>query len=65
MISLPKYVGIYIKLKLVHGTLDVHYSCTFLVSFTLKNNSPNFVNNFEKKFPEMFPKQKHRMKFLL
>ena len=48
MISLPKYVGIYTKLKLVHGLLDVHYSCTSLLSFTFKNNSLNFVNNLEK-----------------
>ena len=65
MISLSKYVGIYIKLKLVHGTLDVQHSCTSVVSFTLKNNSPNFINNLEKNFPEMLPKKEHSMKFFL
>ena len=48
MISLPKCVGIYTKLKLVHGPLDVHHSCTSLLSFTSKNNFLNFVNNLEK-----------------
>ena len=48
MISLPKCVGIYTKLKLVHGHLDVNHSCTSLLSFTFKNNFLNFVNNLEK-----------------
>ena len=48
MISLPKCVGIYTKLKLVHGLLDVHHSCTSLLSFTFKNNFLNFVNSLEK-----------------
>ena len=41
-------VGIYTKLRLVHGPLDVHHSCTSLLSFTFKNNFLNFVNNLEK-----------------
>ena len=48
MISLPKCVGIYAKLKLVHWTLNVHHMCTSLLSFTVKNNSLNFVNNLER-----------------
>ena len=48
IISLPKCVGIYTKLKLVHGPLDVHHSCTSLLSFTFKNNFLNFVNSLEK-----------------
>ena len=41
-------MGIYTKLKLVHGPLDVHHSCTSLLSFTFKNNFLNFVNSLEK-----------------
>ena len=48
MISLPKCVGIYTKLKLVHGPLDVHDSCISLLSFTFKNNFLDFVNSLEK-----------------
>ena len=48
MISLPKCMGIYTKLKLVHGPLNVHHSCTPLLSFIFKNNFLNFVNNLEK-----------------
>ena len=48
MISLPNWVGIYTKLKLVHWTLDVHHSCTSLLSFTFKNNSLNFVQKKRK-----------------
>ena len=41
MISLPRCMGFYTKFKLVHWTLDVHPSCTSLLSFTVKNNSLN------------------------
>ena len=51
MISLPRCMGIYTKLKLVHWTLDVHHSCTSLLSFTVKNNSLNFV---QKKMKNIF-----------
>ena len=48
IISLPKWGAIYTKLKLVHWTLDVHHSCTSLLSFTFKNNSLNFVQKKRK-----------------
>ena len=48
MISLPRWVGIYTKLKLVHWTLDVHHSCSSLLSFTFKNNFRNFVQKKRK-----------------
>ena len=48
MISLPRCVDIYTKLKLVHWTLDVHHSCSSLLSFTFKNNSLNFVQKKRK-----------------
>ena len=48
MISLPKCVDIYTKMKLVHRPLDVHHSCTSLRSSTLENNSLNFVSNLWK-----------------
>ena len=48
MISLPRCTGIYTKLKLVHWTLDVHHSCSSLLSFTFKNNSLNFVQKKRK-----------------
>ena len=57
VISLPRCVGIYTKLKLVHWTLDVHHSCSFLLSFTVKNNSLNFVQKKRKIFPDLEPKQ--------
>ena len=41
-------VDIYTKLKLVHWTLDVHHSCSSLLSFTFKNNSLNFVQKKRK-----------------
>ena len=55
MISLPKCVGIYTKLKLVYWTLDVHHSCFSLLSFTVKNNFLNFVQR--KIFPDLEAKQ--------
>ena len=48
MISLPRCVDIYTKLKLVHWTLNVHHSCSSLLSFTFKNNSLNFVQKKRK-----------------
>jgi len=48
IISLPKWGAIYTKLKLVHWTLDVHHSCTSLLSFTFKNNFLNFVQKKRK-----------------
>ena len=48
MISLPRCVDIYTKLKLVHWTLDMHHSCPSLLSFTFKNNSLNFVQKKRK-----------------
>ena len=47
MIFLPKYMGIETKMKLVHRPLNLHYSCTSVLSFTVENNSPNFANNLE------------------
>ena len=48
MISLPRCMGIYTKLKLIHWTLDVHHSCASLISCTFKNNSLNFVQKRRK-----------------
>ena len=48
MISLPRCTGIYTKFKLVHWTLDMHHSCSSLLSFTFKNNSLNFVQKKRK-----------------
>ena len=48
MISLTRCVDIYTKLKLVHWTLDVHHSCSSLLSFTFKNNFLNFVQKKRK-----------------
>ena len=57
MISLPRCTGIYTKLKLVHWTLDVHHSCSSLLSFIFKNNSLNLVQKKRKIFPDLEPKQ--------
>ena len=48
MISLPRCVDIYTKLKLVHWTLDVHHSCSSLLSFIFKNNYLYFVQKKRK-----------------
>ena len=57
LISVPKCVDFYTKMKLVHRIHEVHHSCTYLLNFTITENSLNFVNNLSKIFPEMQPKQ--------
>ena len=52
IISWPECVDIYTKVKLVHRTLDVYHSCTFLLSFTVANNFLHFVNNLTGTIPE-------------